>query len=271
MLRLPLVVSLLLLHFATSFLWDDLLVLLRDSNDSVPGVRWYSNNSLIADTPDGAFVLPMNDRYVSNALLRYGQWEKPLLDLVCAVLDAALAASSNDNDGLGGGIVLLDVGSNVGAWAVPLARRYAARGGRVFAYEPQIDLLMYLSATSLLNALENIVPVHAAVTNVTGWSRIRHIVREKEAVHNFAAFTIESLNVNHTSDASGGETSGTGPFKPLSDTSYVVPHVTLDDLFYQQGAFACPSLIKLDIEVSSDYTVTSAATTGLRYPPCPLQ
>lgn len=150
-----------------SFLWDDLLVLLRDG--PVAGVRWFSSNSLIADTPDGTFVVPMNDRYVSNSLLKYGQWEKPFIDLVCAVLDASLEAKQDRSEP-----VILDVGSNVGAWAVPLARRYAARGGRVFAYEAQVDLHMYLSATLLLNALENVVPVCASSKRST---RCTHSLR----------------------------------------------------------------------------------------------
>lgn len=50
-------------------------------------------------------------------------------------------------------------------------------------------------------------------------------------------------------DASGAAGSGAWENTALSDASYVVPHVTLDELFYRQGAFACPALIKLDIEV----------------------
>jgi FkbM family methyltransferase len=116
------------------------------------------------------------------------------------------------------GDTVLDVGANVGAYSV-LFGSWVGDGGRVHAFEPATAALRGLRRHLALNGLEGVVrPVHAAVSDRTGWDSI-----------------------------SGATAQGTARLGGTpNEGDERVRTVTIDDFCADERA--APSLIKLDVE-----------------------
>ena len=102
---------------------------------------------------DGFFLYNRNDVYVGRSLEKYGEYsalELALLTRLC-----------------GRGDVVLEVGANIGAHTVSLAKHVGA-SGRVLAFEPQRLIFQTLCANVALNSLANVECYWAAVGNAGG-------------------------------------------------------------------------------------------------------
>lgn len=114
------------------------------------------------------------------------------------------------------GAMALDVGANVGAYALLLGR-WVEPGGRVYAFEPSPETFAALSRHLALNGLrETVVPVAAAVSHAAGRATL-----------------------------SGGGVSGANRLDP-SGSGPSVETVSLDDFCAREGIV--PSFIKIDVE-----------------------
>jgi FkbM family methyltransferase len=102
---------------------------------------------------DGFFLCNRNDYYISGALLKYGEYS----GLEMALFRRILVPGS----------VIMEVGANLGAHTVGLAR-IAGNGGRVIAFEPQRLIFQTLCANIALNNLENVECHWAAVGEQAG-------------------------------------------------------------------------------------------------------
>lgn len=89
----------------------------------------------------GRFLVNINDRYVGRSLLELGQYCEDEVALFGAILRP--------------GNVVVEVGANIGALTVPLAR-IVGRDGLVLAFEPQKEVARLLSANIALNELGNV-------------------------------------------------------------------------------------------------------------------
>jgi hypothetical protein len=105
--------------------------------------RW-SHFALVHNAAHGDFMVEDGDAYV-GAKLRTGRgrYEEPTLQLLLACVAA--------------GDVALDIGANVGAFTVPLARAVGGRG-RVHAFEAQPHLANLLAANVALNIRRGVAP-----------------------------------------------------------------------------------------------------------------
>jgi FkbM family methyltransferase len=65
------------------------------------------------------------------------------------------------------GMVILDIGANVGYYSL-IAARLAGEKGLVFAFEPAPDNFAFLVKNIEVNGFSNIIPVQKAVSNKTG-------------------------------------------------------------------------------------------------------
>jgi FkbM family methyltransferase len=112
------------------------------------------------------------------------------------------------------GTVALDVGANVGGYALLLGQ-WVRPGGRVYAFEPAPDAFDGLARHVRLNELDDVVvPVRAAAAATTGTGRL-------------AADGISGAN-------------------RLAGEGDTVPTVTLDDFCAREGIR--PTVIKIDVE-----------------------
>lgn len=102
----------------------------------------------------GGFLASQNDFFIGNALIRYGEYGENELHLF-----QQLVAPEQ---------VVVEVGANIGAFTVPLAKRVGVKG-RIIAIEPQRIIHQYLCANIALNGLPNVETYHAgcAARNTT--------------------------------------------------------------------------------------------------------
>ncbi len=124
------------------------------------------------------------------------------------------------------GMVIYDVGANVGYISLLLARA-AAEKGRVFAFEALPDNIARIRRNAALNRMEaRITPIHAAVVERAG--PVRFLV--------------------HPSNAMGKAVGSAGREHPEEYLREIeVPGLTLDEFAYAQGN-PLPQVVKMDIE-----------------------
>ena len=100
------------------------------------------------------FMFPQNDITIGRALKTYGEFARPEVELIIDHLAAAPAGT------------YVDVGGNIGAMALPVAKRLPQ--ARVIAIEAQRRLAGILAANALNNELFNIDVLHAAAGAQSG-------------------------------------------------------------------------------------------------------
>jgi hypothetical protein len=121
-------------------------------------------NQLVA-ARDGYFLYNRNDLCIGRALEKYGEFsglEMELLRQIC-----------------GPGNVVIEVGANIGAHTVGLARRVGVRG-HVLAFEPQRLVFQTLCANVALNSLENVECRWAAVGSEDGYITVPDLSPHQE-------------------------------------------------------------------------------------------
>jgi FkbM family methyltransferase len=160
----------------------------------------------VVSTPLGDFDSFLGD-HTHRQLKEYGGHQRP---------DLAMGLSQ-----LRGGDSVVDVGGHIGTFAVPFARA-VGKQGRVFSFEPSPGNFKLLSENAKRNGCEQLVPIHAIVTDEphVGYREARH----------------------------GGDSGGTW-FTPESDENAesTIPAVRLDEWWFrsQPGPLG---LLKIDVE-----------------------
>jgi FkbM family methyltransferase len=103
---------------------------------------------------DGStFYLQPDDNYLTQLVVRYGEYEPTETQLVRDVLKE--------------GDVFLDVGANVGWYTVHAAKRVGPTG-KVIAFEPEPSNLAMLKRNVEVNGLSNVVAEGVALSNAEG-------------------------------------------------------------------------------------------------------
>jgi FkbM family methyltransferase len=90
---------------------------------------------------DGYFLINRHDRYIGQALEQYGEYSAQESDFLVSLVRQ--------------GDMVVEVGANIGAHTVGLARQVGA-SGRVVAFEPQRACYALLQAQVALNQLDNV-------------------------------------------------------------------------------------------------------------------
>lgn len=92
-----------------------------------------------------------------NSHLRNGElWEPATLQISELLLDGIAQP------------VIIDIGANIGAYAVPMGKKILARKGRLYAFEPQRMVFYQLCANLLSNNLTNCYARQMAIGDVDG-------------------------------------------------------------------------------------------------------
>ena len=91
----------------------------------------------------GLMMYNKNDLFVGRSLDIYGEWAEPDLALISQFVSP--------------GDVVLDVGANIGAHTVALAKMIGNRSGGVYSFEPQRLVFQMLCANVALNALQKVM------------------------------------------------------------------------------------------------------------------
>lgn len=102
---------------------------------------------------DAMYLVNQNDTYVGQAILRYGEYGQQEFALLSSIS--------------GPGSVVAEIGANMGAHTVRLAKHVGMQG-RVIAYEPQPVIFQSLCGTIALNSLMNVECYPYALSEKTG-------------------------------------------------------------------------------------------------------
>lgn len=194
-----------------------LLAPLRGSADPLCTVRMKDGGLMTWDARDAA---------EARALL-LGLWDDDIRDVVVSYL------APNP--------VVLDVGANVGAWAVPLARRLGS-GAHVYAFEPvpanRTRLESVIAANALLNVTVSPLALGDDTREVDMWLR----------------------------SSVTGSSSGTAAIVPSGHGHLTVSMCKLDDWADRTGLDRL-DLMKLDVEGTELMVLAGAQQTVMRYRP----
>lgn len=100
-------------------------------------------NVELVQTKIGIFILFKNDDLISKSLREKGVW---------AELESNIAILMSDNTGPS---FILDVGANLGAFCIPVAKKLSSQNICIHAFEPQRIIFQQLNANLFLNQIEN--------------------------------------------------------------------------------------------------------------------
>lgn len=189
---------------------------------------------------DADYLLFSGDDVISNSLYRTGKWEEHLVQLSMFVLSGTTTP------------LVLDIGANLGAYSIPLAKKIQGQGGIVFGFEPQRIVYYQLCGNIILNRLDNYFAKNCAVGEIGGEILIPEI--DYEGNRNIGAFSLEKKY----RELHGIE-------RAMKNKTSSVPVMALDS--FDPGGMV--SLIKIDVE-GFELSVLRGAANFLRRNRFPL-
>jgi FkbM family methyltransferase len=194
----------------------------------------------LARLDDADYLLFSTPDLITNTLLQNGTWE-PNLVAITRMFSGGVDAP-----------LVLDIGANLGAYTIPVAKELQKVSGTVVAFEPQRIVYYQLCGNIFLNRLDNVFALNQAVGETEESVQIPKI--DYRNFTNIGAFSIErkyrELNGTEASMLSGSEP---------------VTVITLDKLSLPER----PVFIKLDVE-GMELRVLKGGRNFLRknlYPP----
>jgi FkbM family methyltransferase len=152
----------------------------------------------------GLFCYFPHDQYIGRALDIYGEYAEAEVDLYDKLLKP--------------GMVVIEVGANMGSLTVPIAK-FVGETGRVFAFEPQRIIFQQLCANLAMNGILNVFAEPMAVGDGTG--------------------EVGVLPTDYRKPANFGGT------YLVASAPEMVPMIRLDDYY---GGGVKPSFLKIDCE-----------------------
>jgi FkbM family methyltransferase len=165
------------------------------------------------------FLLFATDDVISNVLYRTGQWEEYLLTISSALIQNIESP------------LILDIGANLGAYSIPIAKSIQNTGGNVIAFEPQRIVYYQLCGNVVLNRLDNLQVFNKALGDFDGEIEIPDIDYENNK--NIGAFSIDKKFRTHLNNQ-----------QYMLEKSTSIPILKLDSLKVEKQ----PALIKIDVE-----------------------
>jgi FkbM family methyltransferase len=174
----------------------------------------------IINCKDAEYMLFNTQDYISASLRDTGVWDENLLKISRFFIQSVDAP------------LVIDVGANLGAYSIPLARDMQDKGGSVYGFEPQRIVFYQLCGNLVLNRLENYFAFNYAIGEKDSIIEIPSV--NYEANMNVGMFSINqevrsALEVEQYTDSS---------------RSFSVPMIKLDSLKIPKS----PALIKIDVE-----------------------
>jgi FkbM family methyltransferase len=114
---------------------------------------------------------------ISNALYRTGKWDEHLLHISKYMISGLECP------------LILDIGANLGAYSIPLAKHIQKIGGKVIGFEPQRIVYYQLCGNIVLNRLDNYEAIYNALGEDFGFADIPEI--DYEVSSNIGAFSLD--------------------------------------------------------------------------------
>lgn len=189
---------------------------------------------------DADYLLFSTGDAISNVLYRTGKWEEHLLEISKFIISTVERP------------LVLDIGANLGAYSIPLAKHIQGVGGEVYGFEPQRIVYYQFCGNIFLNRLDNCHAIYGAVGDALGEVEIPEIDYENNL--NIGAFSLER-RFRELQDVE----------RSVKKVARKVPLINLDSLEMDRP----PSIIKIDVE-GFELSVLKGASGFLQrnnYPP----
>lgn len=171
-------------------------------------------------TDSADYLLFSTDDAVSRTIYSTGSWASPLLTISQLFYQGADAP------------LVIDIGANLGAYAVPVAREIAAAGGVVHAFEPQRIVYYQLCGNAFLNRLDNLHTFNIALGDHDGKVDIPAI--DYGNSKNIGGFSLDQQAHGKLDSVA----------VDARRQAHQVPICRLDSLHFPKA----PALIKIDVE-----------------------
>ena len=168
---------------------------------------------------DADYLLFSTEDAISNTLFRTGKWEDHLITISDFILKEADSP------------LLIDIGANLGAYSIPLAKKIQDIGGKVIGFEPQRIIYYQLCGNIILNRLDNFYAEYCAIGDHDGSIDIPEV--DYTNLKNIGGFSIEERYrvLQGIQDS-------------VKKTSTKVSLISLDSY----DCDTSPTLIKIDVE-----------------------
>jgi FkbM family methyltransferase len=176
-------------------------------------------NVNVINCKEANYLLFATQDAISNVLYHTGQWEEYLLIISSALIEGIESP------------LILDIGSNLGAYAIPLAKRIQKRNGSIVCFEPQKIIYYQLCGNIFLNSMDNVTAYNKAVGAEQGYIEIPNL--DYSLANNIGGF---SLDANLRSKLKVD--------RFLNQSTNSVEVICLDNLNFNTKV----SLIKIDVE-----------------------
>ena len=205
----------------------------------------------IVKTKSGIFCLFKNNDLIGQSLRQNGSF---------AEKEANLAIRFARNQP---GSLVLDIGANLGAFAIPVAKSLLEMGEEIYlhCFEPQRIVCLQLSTNVFINRLSNVVIHNAAVGHEN--SDISIPVLDFERSRNPGGFSIDPRIRDNLAQSAAEGITATNTY--LANGFESVKQVTLDSISFERPI----AFIKLDVEGHELECLKGATKTlrNSRFPP----
>lgn len=188
------------------------------------------------------YLLFATDDAISATIYRNGVWAEPLV-IISRFFYSDLAEP-----------FVLDIGANLGAYSVPVAKELATAGGYIYCYEPQRIIFYQLCGNVFTNRLDNVYTHCMALGDQDGSVQIPSIDYQNSI--NIGGFSVDAEIRQHQDCIS----TNSGRVEPA------VPLARLDSITLPKA----PCLIKIDVEGLELQVLQGAAGTLAKYNYPPL-
>lgn len=197
---------------------------------------WHPTALPISDAADvirgtvGTFLIPHLDEQIGRSIKNTGIWAKHDIDFFESKI------SSGD--------VVLDIGANIGHHSVYFSKKVGP-GGKVFSFEPQVEMFRFASANLVINQCHNTKLLQTCLGNECGDVRLSPL--SYNLVANFGAL---------------------GVSLPGEDGGELVPVATLDSLIESSKIdIERLDFIKIDVQSFEIFVLLGAVNTIKRFKP----
>lgn len=153
---------------------------------------------------------------ISGVLTAHGVWDELTITLAKALIDRTAIKPT-----------IIDVGANMGTFAIPISRHIEKLDGVVYAFEPQRIIYYQICGNIFLNRIENIFCHNIALSNNDHITEVRPL--------NY----VESWNIGGYSLSENSESP-----QPLREEAERITFKKMDDIYLASP----PTLIKIDVE-----------------------